>query len=326
MGALGNGTQTAAQASPVYVSGLKNVVSLAGTAAGFQALRADGTVWCWGYSPDAECATAPLTVTKPVQIPTIEGAVALGPDCAVLGNGTLWCWGDNRFGELGIGTASADLHTIPVRVPGLTDVVAVAGDYYRCALRADGTVWCWGETLSFTPQPKPAQMSGLSNIVAITGSDLTKCALRNDATIWCWGRNTLGELGNGNGVDSATPVQVTGIGNAVAVAVTAPIEFGVPSEWDSTSCAILLDGTVRCWGANVYGALGNGTSSNGPQPTPVVASGVSDALQIALGGNSTYALTASGTLWSWGANASDQLGIVTTSSSQLTPIQVPIAP
>ena len=107
---------------------------------------------------------------------------------------------------------------------------------------------------------------------AIALGDLHSCAIRSDGSVYCWGRNHLGQLGNGlTGVEvNLTPVRVTGITDAVGIAVGY-----------NHSCAIRSDGSVYCWGSNQWGQLGDGTRTS--RSTPVGVIGITDAVEIALG-------------------------------------------
>src|SRR3954470_3682100 len=71
------------------------------------------------------------------------------------------------------------------------------------------------------------------------------------------------------------------------------------------SCALLANGTAKCWGANAFGQLGNGTFIH--SSSPVVVSGLANAVAIAVGGDHSCALLANGTAKCWGANAYGQL-------------------
>ena len=95
------------------------------------------------------------------------------------------------------------------------------------------------------------------------------CAVRNDGTVRCWGNNGSGQLGDTSFTDRPTPVAVGGLTTAVAVSAGSTCH----------TCALLADGTVRCWGDNDYGQLGDGTTTNGATPVPVA--GIRPAAAIA---------------------------------------------
>lgn len=140
------------------------------------------------------------------------------------------------------------------------------------------------------------------------GGDHT-CARRVDGTLWCWGSNQDGQLGDGTTLDKHTPVQITALGSAVAE-VRAGEHF---------TCARKLDGTVWCWGWNVAGQLGDGTTEDKHSPVQVKSLGDTDA--IALGVHHACARKAQGTLWCWGQNLSGQVGDGT-NTNKGTPVQV----
>lgn len=140
-----------------------------------------------------------------------------------------------------------------------------------------------------------------------------------DGTVWTWGFNILGELGNGtSGNSSNVPVQVLDpsdpsgfLQDVTAVAAGATHSFALKS-----------DGTVRSWGANNVGQLGNGTSSFGPTTTPVTVSNLSGVKAISGGGNLSLALKTDGTVRSWGSNNSDELGNGTSGGFSNVPVAV----
>jgi len=333
-GQLGNG-QTTASSTAVLVkgtggAGVLSKVTQVGTGVSHScALLASGIVECWGWNGEGELGTGETSSSAtpiPVQVRGVGGVGALSNvaqisagsfhTCALLTNHTVECWGWNNQGQLGYNTA-------PVQVKGiggvgtLSDVVQIsAGGARTCALLTDGTVECWGSNGrgqlgdgtridSLTPvQVKDAAGVGvLLNATQVSTGGLRTCALLADRTVQCWG---AGWLGDGTTIDSTIPVPVVGYEGIGPLSNVTQISTGV-----SHTCALLTDGTVECWGGNLFGALGNVGSSS---PTPVQVTGVggsgllSDAIQISTGDDDTCALRSDNTVVCWGYNESGQLG------------------
>src|SRR5258705_9556224 len=145
----------------------------------------------------------------------IAAGIAGNHVCAVKEDGTVRCWGSNSSGQLGNNTGgSGQFSAAPVTVSDLTDAVAVAaGAAHSCALRATGSVVCWGSNdrgrlgdgTTTTPRLTPVPVvnpngSTLLGVVAIAaGSDHT-CAVRVDGTARCWGAKRFSQLGTGAAV------------------------------------------------------------------------------------------------------------------------------
>ena len=135
------------------------------------------------------------------------------------------------------------------------------------------------------------------------------CALLADATVRCWGYNyAVGELGDGTTNQSLSPVAVSGLSGASALAA------GIYH-----TCALLADTTVRCWGYNHYGGLGDGTTME--RLSPVAVTGLSGVSALATGAWHTCALLADATVRCWGDNFVGQLGDGTT-TQRLSPVAV----
>lgn len=223
--------------------------------------------------------------------------------CLITPLRTLQCWGRNSDGQLGDGTQLP--RTQPIHVTGLTSVTAVVlGAEHTCALLQNGGVKCWGSNASgqlgdgsTAEHLVPTDVIGLGGAaVALAAGDNYTCALVQPGGVKCWGINTAGQLGDGTTTAASAPVSVAGLSSGV-VAITAGAEH---------TCALLQSGGVKCWGANVAGQLGDGTTFN--RPTPVDVSTLAGVSRIDAGGAHTCATLTDGSLRCWGANNSGQLG------------------
>ncbi|MFN0169556.1 MAG: alpha/beta hydrolase domain-containing protein [Bryobacteraceae bacterium] len=260
------------------------------------ALRADGTVWVWPVGADTPRQVTTLngslaiaagelglalksdgTVwefssrSTPRQVPGLAGVMALSAapehNLALASDGTVWAWGHNTCGQLGNGMTGG--YAGPVRVKGLSDVVAVSAggpgeimtdwfDGHSVALKSDGTVWEWGCRLEggwSTPHPEPWQV--LPQAVAIAAGGQHSLALKEDGTVWAWGWDGWGELGLR--LPSGELAELTGV-----VAIAAGNLY---------SLAVKGDGTVWAWGINTSGQLGDGSAVLN-RSTPAQVSGL----------------------------------------------------
>jgi len=140
--------------------------------------------------------------------------------------------------------------------------------------------------------------AGVRYAVQLAGASYHTCATLNDHTAWCWGSNASGQLGGGDTSIQLSPVAVTALGCNVA-----SVAAGGPNQ-DSYSCAVLLDGTVQCWGDNSHGQLGSGDMTN--RLTPVAVKNLSSVASVSLGQDHACAVTTGGQLYCWGSNAEGQ--------------------
>ena len=324
-GRLGRGGSTSSSfwsgSTPVLVSELATVQSLALGDFHSCAVLNDGSAKCWGKNSDGQLGDGTTTSSStPVSVSGISTAVsiALGSyhSCAILTDGSIKCWGKgSSLGGL-LGNGATTSSSSPVSVSGITTATSIAlGDYFSCAVLTDGSVKCWGNNGygqlgdgSSTHSSIPVSVSGISTATNISLGSIHSCAVLTDRSIKCWGDNSDGRLGDGSTTDSATPVSVTGISTAVGVALGY-----------SYSCAVLMSGSAKCWGTNSYGQLGDGSTTG--SLTPVSVTGISTASSIALGSYHSCALLTDELAKCWGNNDSGQLGDGSQTSSS-TPVSV----
>jgi alpha-tubulin suppressor-like RCC1 family protein len=336
LGELGDGTNIDRQ-TPVDVVGLSSgVIAISAGGDHTCALTVGGGVKCWGNNYSGELGDgSTLGQNTPVDVVGLSsGVIAIasggigfyygGHTCAQMSGGEVKCWGDNDVGQLGDGT-TMDRYT-PVNVVGITSrlTAIAAGGAHTCALTAEDGIICWGSNSAgqlgdgrTINRSIPVDVDGLSSgIVGIAAGGISyfyghhTCALTAGGGIMCWGNNAYGQLGDGTSIDHYRPENVVGLSGAVT-AIAAGGYY---------TCALTAENSIKCWGNNESGQLGNGTTTNSSMPVDVVGLS-SGATAVTAGGFHTCALTVGGGVKCWGGNHFGQLGDGSTSSSSL-PVNV----
>ncbi len=275
---------------------------------------------CWGTNAVGQLgngtttnSTRPTLVAGSVKFTSLGGSV--DHSCALSRIGAAYCWGSNLGGQLG------------------------TGSFF-------GPESCHGLACSTVPV---AVVGGLT-FTQVHGTDAHSCGLNNAAQAYCWGKNGYGQLGTGGFDDSASPVGVTGglsfvdldVGFGISCAVTGdgtpycwgldpngepcgpffakctPTPYLVPGGFHFTSiaaggyhfCGITADHAAYCWGSNLWGNLGNGTTEDTDTPVPV-SGGIAFA-SLSNNAENTCGVATDGTAYCWGSNQYGQLGIGTT--------------
>lgn len=347
-GQLGDGS-TASSTMPVQVSGLSNVVAVAGGSNYSLALTQDGRVFAWGWNPYGElgggsaqtCNNEPCSTT-PQQVNGLPGplaAIAAGGDhsLAVTASGAVYAWGLNGAGQLGNGTTSNS--ATPVQVQGLPDpssspanrvIDVAAGANHSLALTQDGRVFAWGSDqdgqlgISNLQQcngqlclTTATQVTNLPNPAtnpakAIAAGANHSLALLRDGSVWAWGSDSAGQIGSPvNGLCGLTSCSVSPI-QVSSLSGVASIAAGA-----NHSLAATTSGAVYAWGDNTYGQLGAGpcasagSACGGPNTPPLRLPGISGVSMVAASGSFSLGLTSGGSVEAWGANLDGQLGTPT---------------
>jgi alpha-tubulin suppressor-like RCC1 family protein len=297
---LGDGVPAKYVTSPVSPQTTGPFVALAGGGHQSCAIRADGSVACWGDGSAGQIGDGTLSEWSPKQVtlPGAATAVAAGTlhTCAVVG-GVPYCWGSNWFGEIGDGSSTGNRPT-PVAVTSLPTIADIAlGAYHTCARTSTGAIYCWGAnsggqlgdgTTTKRTTPVLSMMAGAQRISA--GGEYTCGA--NSTDVQCWGYDDVGEIGD-NGVGGSikkTPVSL-GIANAISL-----------GAGGTHACAVSAQ--LTCWGDNESGEIGIGTTSPMEPQRQVTGSWVT----VVAGGGHTCAKATGGAVSCWGDNGSGQLG------------------
>jgi len=310
-GQFGNGTTapsvtTGSASTPVLLAGGERAVALATGYDATCAVSVGGRVNCWGYNADHRVGDGTDTDRLvPTHVALNPGLRAVEVDagerhaCALVGTGAVYCWGMNAEGEVGDGTTQPRPSPVLVTTVSASRVVALeAGSATSCALLDDGTLRCWGDVTPATPHTFP---TGTRVVQAASGGSHT-CALNSEGLVWCWGQNLSGQLGRGTvslrELQPADPVTLPGPGRAKAI-----------TAGTNHTCALLVDGSVSCWGSNSSGQLGVGVAGDRSTPSdPIALQGSGRAKAISAGGSHTCALHTDGTIACWGYNLYGQLG------------------
>lgn len=226
-------------------------------------------------------------------------------------DGTVYSWGKNSRGQLGVGDTLP--RTAPTPVIGMTDVVAMSGDFQTTLfLKRDGTVWGCGDESRVIPNfvvgkvPTPIQIPGLSDIVQISFRGSSACALRSDGTVFGWGFQVYYRAGGPTAVVTV-PELIPGLSGITKIA-----------RGEYNLAALRNDGRVLISG---YGGI---ELNDSPASDPVVVPSLRDIVDISAGRIHETVLHRSGYVYSWGYNANGQLGRNLVVESVYTPTKVPL--
>ncbi|MFS4459910.1 chromosome condensation regulator RCC1 [Bdellovibrio sp. HCB2-146] len=324
LGQLGDGTTTQ-KSSPIQIGSLSNWSKIAGGANHTLAIKTDGTLWAWGSNTQGQIGNSTHTsISSPIQITTdttwtkiaAGGRHSLG----IKSNGTLWAWGSNEMGQLGlvistpIQSGSFTWTMVANRKDDSANTYDFAGGM---GIRSDGTLWAWGYNENgqmgdgtLVNKESPVQIGTESDWAYVAVGPYSSYAIKTTGTLWAVGENGTGELGLGDRVDKSTFVQVGALSDWAKIA-----------SGDSHVVAVKTDGTLWSWGSSLSGSLGYGTASTKRSSPSQVGSAVNWS-NVAAGGENSYAITTTGTIWGWGDALHSQVGNGASSGNVSTPVQI----
>lgn len=271
-----------------------------------------GGVKCWGTNSTGVFGTGATgsTALRPVSVVGAESginAISAGANsiCAVTMAGSVKCWGLNNNGQLGLSTTTSQSST-PLTIAGLSGVADIkVGGSSVCALTSNGGVKCWGSNSSGQigngstggVVTAPADVSGLqSGVKQVAVGNTHACAVLSDGTAKCWGAGSYGALGDGTTQAKNTPVTVTAVSETI-------VKISAGSLY---SCAVLGNGSVKCWGDNAKRNLGDGSFSSSYSVAAKTATGVVGAKDIFTSSYTTCAILSNNTSMCWGTNDKGQ--------------------
>ncbi len=348
-GQIGDGTTTQRNTPvPVSTAGVLNnkVVTDLTIGTWFTCAVASSQAFCWGENAYGSLGdnttnqrTTPVAVTTSGVLNgrTVTRVEAGGRHACAIADGQAFCWGANSTGQLG--DSSTTQRTTPVTVTqaaGLlagkvvTDisggrVTTAAATYGTTCAIASSQAFCWGQNTngqvgdsSTTQRTAPVAVTQAAGLLAgrvvtdISVGDNHTCAIA-EGQAFCWGNNANGQLGDSSTTQRTAPVLVTQTAGILGGKVVTDISAGANS-----TCAI-ANGQAYCWGANTYGQLGDGTTSQRTSPVAVSTAGVLNGKVITdIGSNGFHACAiAEGQIYCWGRNQNGQLGNNTTTDSSL---------
>ena len=274
------------------------------------ATKLDATAWCWGLNSSGQLGDGTtINRSRPVQVLDLAGVVSVDTGyeyaCALKSDTTVWCWGNNSNSSLGDGTTTNRSRPVQVKdstgLSYLAGVTQVSTGYgHACAVKSDGTVWCWGWNHygilgSGGPASNiPKVVPGISTATQVRAAAWHACAVLANATMSCWGYRFTTSAG------------LTGI---TLLSVTKGQHM----------CVIASEQTMKCWGMNDHGQVGINNTTE--QVSPLTVAGFVDVISVSANNHTTCVVKANGTPWCWGWNTFGQVGVADT-TDQLVPIAV----
>ena len=289
---------------------------------------ADNRLSCWGTNDLYVASFGIKDVLNPRPSPITDVTTGDGFACMLFADGQASCWGANTFGQLGTGDTTTRLTPTPVMANSayaLTGIMSIsAGSEHACAVNFELEPVCWGHnnkgqlgnySIPYTTDqtyPSPIYIYDkktnpqLLGVFSISAGTATTCVVFPDYTGACWGDNEYGQLGDG----AISSSEVSPVGVIVPGPVALTMMPSTLNNGGRHTCAIILDGSIGCWGDNSYGETSTGLGGVTPYPASVFIGGhkLTTATALILGGSSTCVILNDQTGACWGANWFGEVG------------------
>ncbi|MCL2152228.1 MAG: S-layer homology domain-containing protein [Oscillospiraceae bacterium] len=312
------------QTTPLMISlENKRVISVSAGGAHTAAITEDGSLYVWGLNNRRQVCPADgnekLAVSAPYKVMDNVAFVSCSDfrTMAITTSGDLYEWGANEldfFDTDQINTRKTSDITTPKMI--MSNVLFVAaGEDNSFIIKTDFSLWARGQnkygqlgTGDMTDRNSWVEINNayINKNVTYISANRTTAVITTDGSLYMWGKNDSGQLGNGNTIDSQTPVKIMDNVDSVST--------------NQHTVAVKSDGSLWAWGRNNYGQIGNGGSGNNVLSPIRVMDGVAIA---SAGGYHTMIHTTSNSLWVSGRNDDGQLGDGTYPNSHYTPMEVP---
>jgi alpha-tubulin suppressor-like RCC1 family protein len=325
---------------PVQIAGITNAIMVSCGGTHTAIIDDSNRLWTFGDNTNGQLGNGTTNSSPiPIEITGIPNAVTVscgnGHTAVIDASGAVWTFGYNEYGQLGDNGINADDNPIPRKAVAygfanqilvINNAIGVScGDAHTVVIRADNTVWTFGwnsrgqlgngSIVDSNPNSVARQvvfdlggiLGPFEDVIAASAGGQHTMLLKSNGTVWTFGGNYTGQLGNGTIIDNAIPAVIA---NISAIGISCGLDHSIILKDDNTVCT---------FGGNSSGQLGNGTMDPSSNPVQVEfdcsGNGVINVVAVSGGNGHTTILQNDGTVLTFGANFSGQLGNNTTVNS-----------